>query len=350
MVIVKLSSRTECGMLFSSLNRPQGDPTWNYLRPSPHVVPYLYMKPVEENIHECVILNGFPNKLVSNSDDPPNSFYSSDLFTPHPTIQGAWKFFGRLDDRITLTNGEKVLPLPIEGRIRQDPLVRDAVVFGVGRPIPGALIFRSDRATDLADKEFIDLIWPAVKDANSRAEAFSQISREMILPIPATTECPSTDKGSIKRAQVYRDFCSEIDSAYEDLENRHDGQLELDAPGIEDFIMTTFHDRFNIRLPSADTGFFAAGVDSLEAIQMRGIIQRTMKLRSHKLDTMVVFNCGNATKLARYLHALQRGVVVEKEDEIKIMSDMIKTYSVFDKHIPGSAPSSSTEKAVGMLV
>lgn len=78
-------------MLFSSLNRPQGDPTWNYLRPSPHVLLYLYMRHVEENIHECVILDGFPNKLVSNSDDPPNSFYSSGLLTPHPNIPGAWK-------------------------------------------------------------------------------------------------------------------------------------------------------------------------------------------------------------------------------------------------------------------
>lgn len=337
-------------MLFSSLNRPQGDPTWNYLRPSPHVVPYLYMKPLEANIHECVILDGFPNKLISNSDDPPNSFSSSDLFTPHPTIQGAWKFIGRLDDRVTLTNGEKVLPLPIEGRIRHDPLVRDVVVFGVGRPIPGALIFRSDSAAGLADEVFIDRIWSAVKDANSRAEGFSQISREMIRPLPATADCPSTDKGSIKRAQVYRDFCSEIDSAYEDLENRHDGQLELDTAGIEDFIMTTFRDQFNIHLPSAETGFFTAGVDSLEAIQMRGIIQKQMKLGSHSLDTMVVFDCGNAAKLAKYLHALQTGGSVEKEDEIKIMSDMIKAYSVFDNHIPGSAPSSSTEKVVSLLV
>jgi long-subunit acyl-CoA synthetase (AMP-forming) len=29
------------------------------------------------------------------------------------------------------TNGEKVLPLPIEGRIQQYPLVKEAVVFGI---------------------------------------------------------------------------------------------------------------------------------------------------------------------------------------------------------------------------
>lgn len=217
-------------------------------------------------------------------------------------------------------------------------------------PIPGALIFRSDSAARLDDKEFIDLIWPAVKDANSRAEGFSQISREMIRPLPATTDCPSTDKGSIKRAQVYRDFSSEIDLAYEDLENRHDGQLELDARGIEKFIMTTFHNRFNVHLPSAETSFFAAGVDSLDAIGMRSILQKTIKLGANKLETMVVFNCGNAAKLAQYLYALQTGGSVENENEIEIMSDMVKNYSVLDKHIPGSASSSSTEKVVGLFV
>lgn len=65
---------------------------------------------------------------------------------------------------------------------------------------------------------------------------------------------------------------------------------------------------------------------------------------------MVVFNCGTAAKLAQYLHTLQTGGSVEKEDEIEIMSDMVKTYSVFDKHIPGSASSSSTETVVGLLV
>lgn len=65
---------------------------------------------------------------------------------------------------------------------------------------------------------------------------------------------------------------------------------------------------------------------------------------------MVVFKYGNAAKLAQYLHALQTGVSVENEDEIEIMSNMVKAYSVSDKHIPGYALSSSTENVVGLLV
>lgn len=84
--------------------------------------------------------------MTSNSNDPPNSYHTSDLFIPHPVIKNAWKPIGRLDDRITLLNGEKVLPLAIEGRITQHKYVREAVVFGVDRSVPGLLLFKGANA------------------------------------------------------------------------------------------------------------------------------------------------------------------------------------------------------------
>ena len=131
--------RTEASLLFTSLTRPLDEKAWNYLRPPPHVLPYLSMRPVEKDsaVCECIVLDGHRAKSISNSDDPPNSFHTSDLFVAHPSIPNAWKFVGRADDRVTLLNGEKVLPLPIEGRIVQDPLVREAVVFGMDRAVPG---------------------------------------------------------------------------------------------------------------------------------------------------------------------------------------------------------------------
>lgn len=155
----------------------------------------------------------------------------------------------------------------------------------------------------------------------------------MIRPLVAKIDCPSTDKGSIKRAQVYRNFSSEIDSAYEDVENRQDGQLELDAPRIEDFTMTTFHDRFNIHLPSLETSFFAAGIASLEAIQMRGIIQKTMNVRSHKLYTMVVYNCGNAAKVAQYLHKTCASYLSQKKLDYLYAMTTIGTRARLWQHV-----------------
>ena len=193
---------TEVALILTSLNRPREDKAWNYLRPPPHVAPFIYMKPIDGETCECVVLDGHKGKMTSNSNDPPNSFHTKDLFIAHPSIPNAWKFIRRLDDRVTLTNGEKVLPLPIEGRIQQHPLVKEAVIFGVDRPVPGLLLFRAKNAEGLSDENFLDRVWPAVEEANSRAEGFSQISREMVAIIPQNVHCPTTDKSSIKRAQV----------------------------------------------------------------------------------------------------------------------------------------------------
>jgi len=87
------------------------------------------MKRLDTDCYELVLLEGLKSKILSNSDEPPNSLHTRDLFKPHPSIADAWKYVGRVDDRITLLNGEKVLPLPMECRIKNDPIVRDAIVF-----------------------------------------------------------------------------------------------------------------------------------------------------------------------------------------------------------------------------
>jgi len=163
------------------------------------------MKPIASgsSICGCVVLDRHRGKSISNSNDPPNSFYTSNLFIAHPTIPHAWKFIGRADDRVTL-NGEKILPLPIEGRIVQDPLIKEAVVFGADRPLPGLLLFRADteEATNLSEKEFLDRVWPSIEDVNSKAEAFSQIGRNMIVGVAYDKKFPETDKSTMKRGQV----------------------------------------------------------------------------------------------------------------------------------------------------
>ena len=164
------------------------------------------MRPIEESseICECIVLDGHRAKSMSNSSDPPNSFHTSDLFVAHPSIPHAWKFIGRADDRVTLLNGEKVLPLPIDGRIIQDPLVKEAIVFGVDQAVPGLLLFRvgDGKVEHLSNEEFIDRVWPTIQDANSKAESFSHIGREMVVVLSADVEYSCTDKGTFKRAQV----------------------------------------------------------------------------------------------------------------------------------------------------
>ncbi|KAH8650872.1 hypothetical protein BGZ60DRAFT_462084 [Tricladium varicosporioides] len=331
---------TEAGLVGDTMRRANGDDSWNYLRLYANIRKFLHMSPLGDGSFEMVYLKGHPALSASNSDDPaPGSWHSKDVFIPHKTIPDVWKYVTRIDDRVTLVNGEKVLPLPIEGRIREDELVREAVVVGVDQPIPGLLVFRSKAVDHMSDAQYIDAIWPSVADANSRAEAFSQITREMITPMPSNVDWPQTDKGSIIRAQCYLKFVDQIKDMYARLEgDGEEGTLRLDLQEMVDFIMTTFRETIGVPLDSPDVDFFAAGIDSLKAIQMRRIIVKTLELNGKQLTPNVVYENGNPRQLAKYLHALGKGEDGDEEGEASLMKEMVDKYSRFTKHHPPSKP------------
>ncbi|KAL8649833.1 MAG: hypothetical protein Q9226_005412 [Calogaya cf. arnoldii] len=331
---------TEIGFLGTSADREPGDKDWAYLRIAESKMKHIWPRPIEDDQYEFVFREEYPVAVESNSDDPPNSFRSNDLFSPHPTTINAWKYLGRLDDRITQTNGEKVLPLPLEGRIKEHPLVKEDVVFGIDRSMPGLLIFRAEAAKDMPDDEFIDAVWPSVKAANENAEAFSQIGKSMIVPLPAGAEYPQADKGSFIRPQVYKAFEEEIDDAYGRLEQNEEGTLLLDIPGLEEHLLHLGQKLLGQALEDKTTDFFRSGMDSLRAIQMRGLIVKDLDLggNSKDLNQNVVFETSNIESLARHLYQLRRGEVLNVQDSKIAMQDSIRKYSVFEKHTPGAKP------------
>ena len=266
--VATLWGATEIGSLGNSCNRAPGDNSWDFIRIPPPVAKYIWMKPLGDDTYECIYLHGLEALVASNSDDPPKSFHSKDIFVKHPKVD-AWKHIGRLDDRLTLTNGEKVLPIPMEGRIRQDPLVRECCIFGTGKSIPGIFIFRNEDSSEMSDDKFIDAIWPTIKKANAQAESFSQISKETVVPLGAEVDYPKTDKESIKRSQIYRVFAKDMEAMYAKLEYTGTGTLQLDIPAMEEWIMKTCRETLSVHISSPQDDFFAAGVNSLKAIQVR---------------------------------------------------------------------------------
>lgn len=320
---------TECGLAGDTMRREPGDDSWNYIRLYPNFRQFVDMQPVGQGQYECVYLKDHPGLSAATAgDEPDGSWRSKDIFVPHPTIPDVWKYVTRVDDRITLFNGEKVLPLPIEGCMRESDLVREAVVVGIDRSIPGLLVFRSDLADRLSDSEYVNAIWPTVQDANSRAEGFSQIAKDMIHVFPSDAEYPRTDKNSIIRAQVYQKFAGQIDSLYARMDAQ-EGLLKLSLPALEEFLQEAYEDIVGEALPSLETDFFHAGVDSLKAIYMRRVIQKTLDLRGHELSSNVVYEHQNARGLARYLWSLSSGEDVQVNGDTSFMGQLIDDHSRF---------------------
>ncbi|RAL16759.1 putative NRPS-like enzyme [Aspergillus homomorphus CBS 101889] len=323
---------TELGQLMTS-ERPPEDKAWNYVRPLNKVAPFLKMIPLEDGSYECVVLDGLPAKVSSNSDDPPNSFHTRDTFLKHPSIPNAWKYLGRLDDRITLVNGEKVLPVPIEHRIRQSRYVQDNLVYGVGRPLPGLLVVPSVECQGMTKSEILDKVWPDIAAANKNSEAFSQISRNMVIVLDPGCSYPATDKGTMIRNRCYLEFGDLIEGMYRDIQGSGSAAVHRrvfnSVQELEQFLLTLFRTELGFQDIDVNTDFFDAGVDSLQAIKARGMIQDQVDIGSAQLSHNVIYDCANIRKLAARLVAARTGQESSAKDELSAMARLISIYSTF---------------------
>ncbi|RFU33965.1 hypothetical protein B7463_g2378, partial [Scytalidium lignicola] len=325
---------TETGQIMTSF-RPAGDNEWSWMRLKRPVADHVLMDEISPGIYECVALDGLPSKGPSNSDYPPNSFRTRDLFIRHPDPHKSnyWKYVSRLDDRITLLNGEKVLPIPVEGHIRQSELVREAAMIGVGRTAPGLLVFKSDSAAKLTDEEYMERIWPLIEFANSTAETFGRIPKELVVILGPDAQYPRTDKGTFIRAQLYEQYADTIDEVYNNFENGEVGTLQLDVQELETWLLNKFHDEFNVALETVESDIFAAGVDSLQTMRMWGMIKKEIDLgdSAGELSQNIVFEKGNVQGLARHLYSMRISEGDEEVDEIKVMEELIEKYSHFER-------------------
>ena len=325
---------TEVGQLMTSFRDYKADKEWDWLRVPPHLKPYLSMELRGPNLYELCVMEGWGSKVATNRDD--GSYATRDLFEPHPSIADAWKYYARLDDTIALENGEKANPLLVEGVIRQNHNVAEAVVFGAGKPRLGAFIVPAE-SSDLQDEAIVDAIMPKVEEMNASMPAYSQLSRDMIKVLPRDADYRRTDKGTVVRAAFYRDFSEQIDAAYVDKQS---GTLCLAREDLLQFLQKEIQTRVTLRegaVLDEDADLFSLGVDSLQAIQVRSFILKHLKVDGEKLGRNFVFDFPTLRKMTDEIIRLQSGgpqqVIISVEDRI---SAMIEKYSDFPQHNPVS--------------
>ena len=156
----------------------------------------------------------------------------------------------------------------------------------------------------------------------------------------------STSTISAYQSKVYDQFSKEIDEVYARLENNsgRDGTLVLDQIELELWLIQRVHNLgFDINRCS---NFFAAGLDSLRATQIRGIILKHLNLggRGSILPNMIIYECGNIENLAQRLIAVRTGTLGEKKDNFALIRSMVEKYSVVPDRICHELKSS--QKAV----
>ena len=94
------------------------------------------LKPAEDGAFELVLYANEETEDTSwlNHNFPGlREYRTKDLFKPHPSKPGLWKFHARRDDIIVLSNGEKLNPIPLEIALLAVPDIAGALVVGQGQ-------------------------------------------------------------------------------------------------------------------------------------------------------------------------------------------------------------------------
>lgn len=204
-------SLSNSGQLGTSFRDFDSDKDWNYIRFSgpqvkSGVADYLrFDSQGDDKTSEIVVLDGWKGKVRSNQPD--GSYATSDIFVKHPTIEGAYKFVGRLDDTLVMVTGEKTNPVPMELTLKgESPYISEAIIFGAGKPHIGAIILPTEAGAELSHGELFKRIAPVIEKANEEAPTHSQLMPEMLIFIEGGTKIPRADKSSIIRPKVYKMF------------------------------------------------------------------------------------------------------------------------------------------------
>ena len=314
--------------------RGPDDKAWDYVRLSDAIKPYIKFELRNPGIYELVALEGLPSKVVSNRPD--GTYATKDLFTPHPSIPNAWKYFARLDDTIVLMNGEKVTPIAFEQAVRDNKYVTEAVLFGSGKARVGMMIIPSAAAKGFSTVALERLLVPVLAKANETVPAYAQLSLDMVQILPVGTGYPRTDKGTVIRAAFYRTFHAQIEEIYETAE-ASSGKLCFSEAELRQYIRAELS---KILAPSTssllqnNTDFFSVGIDSLQAIQLRGVLGKNMQANGKKLTSNIVFDFPSINALAKELYRLRMGGVSMAESTTTKMEELIAKYSTFDPHVP----------------
>ncbi|KAJ5035155.1 uncharacterized protein L3040_008413 [Drepanopeziza brunnea f. sp. 'multigermtubi'] len=342
---IHLTSRfgsAECGFLLSSHRAYSSDTEWQYLRAPPRSPLRFEDQGDGSGLSELVVLPSWQHMAKRNRGD--GSYATSDLFEPHQTIADAWRYHSRSDSQITLLTGKKFDPAPLEDAIRAtSAVVRDVLIFGNDRQMPGVLIFPRSENDGLTADELADEIWRSIEKVNSDGPSHSRIARDMVVVMAGTHQpLERSSKGTLLRNQAEKTYAMDIENAYRvdghevvSKEAQHDGSDE--SASAESIVRGGILEVMGSQVSIADEAdFYQHGVDSTRATQIRSLLQKRV---GRSLPWNVVYDCGNIVKLIEYIQKIQNGWdPVDDGQEAEMVKALVEKYSRFQVQSPVKPP------------
>ncbi|KAK4998933.1 hypothetical protein LTR66_001923 [Elasticomyces elasticus] len=313
--VYQFTGSTEIGIVPTLTPQPREN--WNYLEW--HPVYECKMESIDGETFELVIprndsldwIRGkcFPDRLAPE-------WRTKDTYRRHADRE-IWRFHGRTDDIIVLSNGEKFSPVSQEGIIQGHSLLSGALLTGQARA-QAALLVELRKGLNLSHAEVIEQIWPTVEKANSLAPAHARIFRSKILVTSPETPFERVGKGTVKRKETLALYAAPFDALYSGVKN---GGTTSDLPAVDNiddvasirhFLQAHFKEALQRDVATEDTDFFDLGLDSVQTIELASGIRAALKPHVNgqtslkSISPKTIYAHPTIDSLSVYLHNLAR--------------------------------------------
>ena len=337
-----LIGSTEVG-LYPSYARDPDD--WDYFRFDPNLKA-LDFRPTGDDLYELVLVRDEqtdPYHITFYTFPDASEYSTKDLYAKHPTKPNLWRIQGRSDDVLVLSNGEKVVPGPLQDMLKEAHEVHDVLVIGHGRFEVAALVELDPSVQTLARSELLQKLSPYLKHANENMPKFAKLAKDHIIFMSADKPMVRADKGTPIRKRTVAAYEEEIIAVYEGSGQAEAFNFSLLQNATESDTTNAILDIFarvsDLQSPKPDQDIFVSGFDSQGVFaavrQLKAQIQAekvTVPLK--KITPSLIYSNPTATKLAKALHALTNQLAndaSEQEAQLASMGEMLERYSA---HLP----------------
>lgn len=216
----------------------------------------------------------------------------NDLYSRHPDPAKSflYRYRGRKDDVIVLSNGEKVAPSLMEATLMSHPLVRGAMVVGKGKFQPAVIIdlVREPPKTLVERRRKVKELLSVIAEANVHAPAHSKLDQYHILFADPKKPIAYLGQGKIQRYQTYKQYEKDIEQLYKSADDASENLAFSQLPNVNFRIEASVahwleHLVANVAgITQLDMNqdLFKAGLDSLQVIKMA----RELRIQAKRAD------------------------------------------------------------------
>ncbi|KAL8949996.1 MAG: hypothetical protein Q9222_003939 [Ikaeria aurantiellina] len=304
------------------------------------------MQPSDDDAYELVLhrnpkLEGVRG-LSCNFPDV-ETWHTKDLFKPHATKKSLWRFHGRTDDIIVLSNGEKFNPVPSEAVINSHSSVSAALIVGQGQFQPALLIelAKGDSASEFS----LDDLWPTIEKANAQAQGHGRIIKTMVAVADPSKAFERAGKGTVVRKLTAEKFSEEIANLYSthDLKNLQGGPKLGDPSSMastQEFVRSAVAFSFPVEKLKDGHDLYVHGLDSLKTVEITAVLRAGLQgLDSSWLTSQSLYANPTIKRIASLIHTRlgygSNGFTSKAESEgtndqrVKNMAALVKQYGSF---------------------